>query len=509
MAAARRRLSMDFHVVGPDDVRLLAEIFSDIDPTFFRPHPFTDDEALLIANRAGSDVYAILLDGQQPVAYGMLRGWDDGYATPSLGIAVRTTSQGRGLARLMMVDLHEEAQRRGAAVVRLRVHPDNSRARRLYESMGYRYAGEERGELIMLNDLRAGPDSHPSVRKAGGMVVRLLDVDAPRWESFLRATPHDFYHLPAYVAVCAAHEQGEGRALYVEDGAASLLLPLIIRDIPDSDRRDVTSPYGYPGPLVSGTSDPDFLSKAMAAGLASLRDAGLVSLFVRLHPLLNTSPPVGIGEVVLHGETVSIDVSQAQAARFAQIRGGHRRDITRARKHGLVARDDVDFSRLDDFKRIYQDTMDLRAASRLYRFGDEYFDGLREALHGRLHLMLVEQDEAVAAAGLFVESNGIVQHHLGGTSPALGTFSPAKLLIAFAADWAMERGDRYLHLGGGVGGANDFLFLYKAGFSPVRHAYRTLHAVLDDREYARLTGARSPGSLPAQAGSFFPLYRTE
>lgn len=500
---------MDFHVVGPDDARLLAEIFSDIDPTFFRPHPFTDDEAMLIANRAGADVYAILLDGQQPVAYGMLRGWDDGYATPSLGIAVRTTSQGRGLGRLMMVGLHEEALRRGAAVVRLRVHPDNSRARRLYESMGYRYAGEERGELVMLNNLRPGRDSHPALRNTGGTVVRLLDVDAPQWAGFLREVPHDFYHLPAYVAVCAAHEGGEGRALYVEDGAASLLLPLIIRDIPDSDRRDATSPYGYPGPLVSGTKDPDFLSTAMAAGLASLRNAGIVSLFVRLHPLLNASSRVGVGEVVVHGETVSIDVSQAQAARFMQIRGGHRRDITRARKHGLVARDDVDFIRFDEFKRIYRDTMDLREASRSYKFGDEYFDGLREALQGRLHLILVEQDEAVAAVGLFVETDGIVQHHLGGTSPAMGSFSPAKLLIAFAADWAMERGDRYLHLGGGVGGASNSLFLYKAGFSPVRHAYRTLRAVLDDREYARLVAARGSETPPDLAGDFFPAYRTD
>ena len=441
-------------MVGPRDARLLIEIFSDIDQSRFRPHPFTDDEALLIANQQGKDVYAILLDGQQPVAYGMLRGWEDGQAVPSLGIAVRATSQGHGVGRLMMANLHVEAQRRGASVVRMRVHPGNSSARRLCESMGYVVAGEDRGELVMTLDLLAGPEMHPALVNTGGAEVHLLDVDAPQWATFLRRTPHDFYHLPEYVAACAAYEHGDGRALYVEDGAASFLLPLIIRDIPESDRRDAMSPYGYPGPLVSGSSDPEFLSTAMATGLAAIGAGGIVSVFVRLHPLLNDLPPVGVGEVVLHGETVSIDLSLSQATRHAQLRHNHRRDISRARRNGLVAREDVDFAGFDEFKRIYRDTMELRAADSYYFFGDEYFDGLRDALQGRLHLMLVEQGEAVAAAGLFVETDGIVQYHLGGTERTLATFEPAKLLLEYAADWATQRGNRNLHLGGGVGGAS-------------------------------------------------------
>jgi ribosomal protein S18 acetylase RimI-like enzyme len=57
----------------------------------------------------------------------------------------------------MMKHLHAEAGRRGATQVRLRVHDDNTRAKRLYESMGYEYAGEDRGELVMLLVLHAEP----------------------------------------------------------------------------------------------------------------------------------------------------------------------------------------------------------------------------------------------------------------------------------------------------------------------------------------------------------------
>jgi ribosomal protein S18 acetylase RimI-like enzyme len=144
---------MEFRVVGPPDEQALATLFADVDVTFFRPHPFTPEEAHRIATLGGWDVYALLFEQDVPVAYGMLRGWDEGYSTPSLGLAVRTSAQGRGCGRAMMNCLHAEARARGCDAVRLRVHPENVRARRLYESMGYEYQGEDRDELVMAIDL--------------------------------------------------------------------------------------------------------------------------------------------------------------------------------------------------------------------------------------------------------------------------------------------------------------------------------------------------------------------
>lgn len=155
-----------FRIVGPGDQGQLTEIFSDIGGAFFRPHPFTPEEAQRLADYSGSDVYAILLDGGRPVAYGMLRGWDEGYTTPSVGIAVRNGARRRGYGRLMMAHLHTAARTRGAVQVRLRVHPDNIVARRLYESIGYVYCGEDRGELVMVVDVE--PRGDPEIGQTAG-----------------------------------------------------------------------------------------------------------------------------------------------------------------------------------------------------------------------------------------------------------------------------------------------------------------------------------------------------
>jgi sugar O-acyltransferase (sialic acid O-acetyltransferase NeuD family) len=370
------------------------------------------------------------------------------------------------------------------------------------------------GSTVVSTAARPTLGSRPSVAKDGRppaarevMQVRQLDAGAPEWGEFLGETPHDFYHLPAYAALCAEQEQGEARAVLVEDGRRGLLLPLILRSIVGTDRRDAASPYGYPGPLLRGTDDPGFMSAALTAAFASLRSEGIVSAFVRLHPLLNSAPPIGIGEVVLHGDTVSIDLDRPWDEYVRDLRHNHRRDIKKAVQRGLVAREDLRFSAFPEFERLYRATMDRRSAAAFYYFDSAYFEGLRKALGDSLHLLVVETEGEIVAAGLFVETAGIVQYHLGGSADAFAKAEAAKLIVHFAASWAKERGNHTLHLGGGVGGANDSLLYFKTGFSPLRHPFRTWRVIVDAAEYASLVRTHDPGADPSSCQGFFPAYR--
>ena len=334
----------------------------------------------------------------------------------------------------------------------------------------------------------------------------LLDASAPAWSAFLETAPHDFYHLPAYAALCAVQERGVPRALHVAGDGHEMLLPLIVREIPGGGI-DAASPYGYPGPLVQGTDEPGFLRAALAFGTEVLRQAGIVSAFVRLHPLLNPVPPMGIGTVVEHGDTICIDLALSPGELWAQTRLNHRRDITRAVRLGYVARMDEEWLHLDAFKRLYRETMGRRSAASFYFFDDTYFDGLREALGDRMHLCVVEKDGIVAAAGLYAETCGIVQYHLSGTSDEALSVQPTKLMMHFVRGWAKERGNHVMNLGGGVGGGNDSLLQFKLGFSPLRRTFSTLRMVIDEPAYKRLVATRDPLLDPGAHGGFFPQYR--
>ncbi len=145
--------SMEVRPVRPGDARTLAVLFAATDTSYFHPHDMTATGAMQIARLRGLDLYLIGWLGSVPVAYGMLRGWDEGYDVPSLGISVRDGYRRRGLGRAMMLTLHGQARARGATQIRLRVAPENLVARQLYDSLGYRVVGMERGEMLMLLDI--------------------------------------------------------------------------------------------------------------------------------------------------------------------------------------------------------------------------------------------------------------------------------------------------------------------------------------------------------------------
>jgi ribosomal protein S18 acetylase RimI-like enzyme len=143
--------------LGPAYAEALASLFSTIasDATAdrFHPHPFTRETATAIANAAGRDLYLGHWVGGELCGYGMLRGWDAGYAIPSLGIYMVPGARGGGHAQTLMLALHQHALAAGAKQVRLKVYPDNTPAVRLYERLGYAFDSVENGQRVGIKTL--------------------------------------------------------------------------------------------------------------------------------------------------------------------------------------------------------------------------------------------------------------------------------------------------------------------------------------------------------------------
>jgi GNAT superfamily N-acetyltransferase len=132
-----------------------AELAADGDDRWFHPHPFTAEAAARIARCQQQDLYCVALCDEAVLAYGMLRGWEEGYEVPSLGIAVARAARGTGLARSFMHYLHSCARVRGSRIVRLKVYPENLPAKRLYESLGYQFDTVQAGQLVGTHVLEA------------------------------------------------------------------------------------------------------------------------------------------------------------------------------------------------------------------------------------------------------------------------------------------------------------------------------------------------------------------
>ena len=355
--------------------------------------------------------------------------------------------------------------------------------------------------------------------------VHALTPDDPRWADFLTLARHDWYQLPGYVALAARLAGGEPIGLLVDGPDARVLMPLVLRRIqPDPgapDQRDAISPYGYPGFIVAGPDGaaagsipgPDAIRTALAAAFGWLGANGIVTVFLRMDPLAPFGPEVigEIGDVVRHGQTVSIDLTRSTLAIQNGIRSNHRRNIARLERTGFtftpVPPDDPEVVR--EFIVAYTENMDRLHADASYYVDASYVAELAAALGSGLMILRAQVDGETVAAALFTEIGGVVQYHLSGTRHAAASLSPNKGMIAAAIQWAKGRGNRVLHLGGGVGGGEDALFAFKAGFSDDRNLFWTARIVTDPVVYGDLVGRRDAeaGGPETRSAGFFPAYR--
>ncbi|PFG39107.1 acetyltransferase (GNAT) family protein [Georgenia soli] len=359
------------------------------------------------------------------------------------------------------------------------------------------------------------------------MRTEILAVDDGRWPATLDGHLHDVYHLPGYGRLDAGRADEQPVAVVVRDGPWTLFVPLVLAPLPDglgagSTWRDARSPYGYATPLVLTATDAGrgptlapardaraetFLSGAIGSLTAALLDMQVVSAFVRLHPLpgfaLPQGPLASAGTLAVHGESVWVDLGRGEEELRAQLRTNHRRDLVKLVRGGFTGQVEQGWGALPDLQQIYADTMDRVDAREFYRRSGEFFDRVRDV--GAFVVATVRLGGEVVAAGLFSEVSGTVQYFLGGTRREHLARSPSKLLLLTVQNWARERGDRAFVLGSGSGwgGAENPLFRFKLGFSPLRGAVATWRLVADPSRYARLVDA---SRVPVDA-DFFPAYR--
>lgn len=339
--------------------------------------------------------------------------------------------------------------------------------------------------------------------------ARLIKPGDPVWERTLRETPHDIYHTPGYAQVGAAEH--EPLAIWAEAAGHGLLIPLLRRKIAGHPTLfDAISPYGYGGPLWrrGEVPVPEVRTAIAESVLRLLAAESIVSMLVRMHPLLNGASRTveDLGVIAEHGDTVVIDLEPELAMIRGSMRQTHRNEIAQAERAGITVELDPGCTQLARFERLYLDRMKRVNANAMYLFDHRYFMTLCEHLPASSHLFFATQDGRDLAAALCFEENQIVQYHLAAMdSEHVKTHAP-KLLIAKIIEWARARSNRWFHLGGGVGAKNDGVYTFKAGFSPLRLRFRTLRVVADEVQYRRLSGLGPADSL-GLADDFFPKYR--
>lgn len=307
----------------------------------------------------------------------------------------------------------------------------------------------------------------------------------------------DVYYLKEYGEVWADYEKADFELFEYKEGSNSVIYPVLKRKI-DDKWCDITSPYGYSGPFAN-SQDKSFYQEFRQAFNLYCQKNHVVSEFIRFHPLLkNHSVAQGIIPTRKRGQTVWIDLSKSEDQLFSDLRKTHRNIIRKAQHSNLSIKLEKS-EKIDDFYRLYVDTMKRKKAINYYLFSEKFFKDHFNKLNNNIFwLGAYYQDKPVAGA-VFLKSANFLHYYFSGSDSQYLSLSPGTLILWEAIKIGKKLGLHKFHLGGGI---DDKLFFYKTGFSDNLADFYTGEVIHNRKIYNLLT--RKNGT---PKGNYFPLYR--
>ncbi|HEY1008837.1 MAG TPA: GNAT family N-acetyltransferase, partial [Daejeonella sp.] len=289
-----------------------------------------------------------------------------------------------------------------------------------------------------------------------------------------------------------------------------IALPLLKRKIEGTEYFDCTSVYGYAGPIsnVPFSELEDRMIAEFAVAFESfLLSEKIVSVFSRLHPLLNQDILLKrLGGLHTTGKTVAIDLTGPYELQVQNYRRAIRMKINQLRRKGFVVREANCSSELRSFVKIYIQNMIKVNASESYFFDEDYFKNLLNAEDFDSKLLLAYYNNEITSGLILTCSDNIMQTHLAATSNDFLHDAPMKLLFDEATIVGRRLDMKYLHLGGGVGGKEDSLFVFKSGFSNLFFDFKTWRYIANEPVYNQLVEERCKNKEFEHV--IFPLYRS-
>lgn len=319
---------------------------------------------------------------------------------------------------------------------------------------------------------------------------------------------YDFYHTYDYHHLSKLDNQKPILLEYIEDDKV-IIIPFLLRKIFDTAYYDLTSVYGYSGPLVKNSDATFDNSKFTNALKLFFKNYNIVSIFSRLHPFFQNQDFVlcNLGEIKQLGKLVNIDLTKDITEQRMSFSKTTKRYLNKTRKICYV-KSEVTEDSIDIFKDLYYENMDRVNAQEHYYFSKDYIVEFLNSndFDAEILFAVIEETNEIISGAIMVKTNNIIQYHISGTRNEYLHLTPIRILIDEMRIKGTEQGYTFFNLGGGLGSEEDSLFNFKASFSKDFKNFKIWKYIVNSKVYDTLVSQYTDLNSNQD---FFPLYRNK
>lgn len=313
-----------------------------------------------------------------------------------------------------------------------------------------------------------------------------------------------------YIQLYEEKENGEAETFHFVSAYGEIEHTYIKRKIPvkiaGETYYDITSAYGYGGPIIKHVNDPEKLFQAYnTAFTKKCLSNKIVSAFYRFHILENK-----LAMTYFDGEVEYIRPIVARDLTVPINKNMHksvRNSVKHARKKGLSVRFDTSEEALTEFLNVYNSTMQRNGATEYYYFEPSFFHDLRKSLKGHFVFSQAVLDGQVISTFITLLGSKHAFGFLGGTLSDYLSYNASTFLEFETIQWLKDKGLHYYILGGGLDG-EDNLFRFKKKFDKEGvYPFYVGKKIYNNDIYNQLVERMGHDKDSLSEETYFPIYR--
>ncbi|CAN2326685.1 hypothetical protein NCTC15132_07500 [Fusobacterium sp. oral taxon C10] len=320
----------------------------------------------------------------------------------------------------------------------------------------------------------------------------------------------DIYFKEEYANLYKEIEKGEVENFCFESELGKVVFIYIKRKIilDNTKYYDIITPYGYGGPLIQNCkyeNKDKLISLFWEKFLEYAFLNKIICSFVRFHPIeKNYEYCRDIMILERISSTVCIDLKSEEQI-WNDISSKCRNIIRKSIKNNVLVQKDENLKQINDFQKLYYDTMKKNKADEYYFFKKEFFEKLKSLEKKEITHFYALHDNKIVSSILVLMGDEYLHYYLSANSQEGYLLNANSLLLYEIAKFGLKNGYKYFHLGGGYGGDDTSLFKFKSSF----HKNHTLSfyigkKIFNQQIYNRLCQKMG---INDKNINYFPAYR--
>ncbi len=331
------------------------------------------------------------------------------------------------------------------------------------------------------------------------------------WLNRLPITQNDIYAHPEYINLHTDQEK-EPRCYIFSHDENIFLYPFLLQKTPFIDNYyDITTAYGYGGPLFS-TCDRSFLELAYSCFYKKAKQNNIVAELIKFNPLQNNHAhlkKIFPGKIIPACKTVFVKIDQDEELRWTnEYTAANRKGIKKAIRNNITVEFDNSKKKWNNFEKLYAETMKFNIANKFYFFSPKYFEKIRNNLSSNYILSSATVNGTTGASMIILHGKKFAYCHLIGTNRSYQKIGINNYLHHQCIQWCKKEGIDKLLIGGGrTNQDDDSLLKFKMNFSKKMTSFYIGENILNKEIYNELCKLRDLYHSPSINDNILFKYR--